>query len=178
MKHELRFRGVIQRGRLDPDRAQYVLKHLPLAMPKAGSQGRHRVFTIRQAVRLAIATHLVGGGVPVKMVGRLVLFCERIVRERTRHKAKTKTSREFSLYDAPDGEHWFVEVRDGRRASCRQQVQVKQHEDPPPHVIRVPFNTTEEFEIRKDPTGTKPSVPLIRQLLDVTDLEAAMARPE
>ena len=183
MKLELKFRDVIQRGRLDPDRAQYVLKHFPLAMPEAGSQGRHRVFTVPQAVQLAIATHLVGGGIPVKLVGPMVSYCERTVRKaRTSQKARTRESSAILLYDARDGEHWFLEIRDGRWALCWQQVQEKQEKQekgPRAKGIRIPFSTARVyFEIRGDQTAVKSPVPLIRQLVDLTELEAAMARPE
>ena len=189
MKLELKFRDVIQRGRLDADRTQYALKHLPLAMPEAGSQGRHRVFTVRQAVQLAIATNLVGGGIPVKLVGPVVSYCERTVRKaRTSQKARTKASSAMLLYDARDGEHWFLEIRDGRWALCWQQVKEKQevqekqqeqHEVPQPKGFRIPFATARAyFEIQAGQTAVKSPAPLMRQLLDLTDLEAAMARPE
>ena len=180
MKLGLKFRDVIHRGRLDPDRVQYVLKHLSLAMPEAGSQGRHRVFTVRQAVQLVIATHLAGGGIPVKFVGPLVSYCERTVRKaRTSQKARTKASSAMLFYHARDGEHWFLEIRDGRWALCWQQVQEKQEKGPRAKGIRIPFRTARAyFEIRGDQTAVKSPVPLIRQLLDLTELEAAIAQPE
>ena len=183
MKLGLKFRDVIHRGRLDPDRVQYVLKNLPLAMPEAGSQGRHRVFTVRQAVQLVIATHLAGGGIPVKFVGPLVSYCERTVRKAgTSQKARTKASSAMLFYHARDGEHWFLEIRDGRWALCWQQVQEKQEKqekDPQPKGIRIPFRTARPyFEIPGDQTAVKSPAPLMQQLVDLTELEAAMARPE
>ena len=61
MSRDLKFAEVVKHARLDADRAQYALKHPEYLekMPIAGSQGLHRTFTWRQAVRLAICTHLV-----------------------------------------------------------------------------------------------------------------------
>lgn len=72
----LKFDTVVRSGRLNVSTARYVLQSpefLP-GMPGAGSPGRHRRFTIEQAIRLCVCAHLQGAGVPMQQAGAAVVY--------------------------------------------------------------------------------------------------------
>jgi hypothetical protein len=107
MPDRLKFSEIVVQARLGKWTAQHVLKNATLPhMPMAGSQGLHREFTLPQAMRFALATQLVMGGVPVKFAGRVVDFCERRVMKQTIGWKKGKP-----LYESP-GNPWLLEIYD------------------------------------------------------------------
>ncbi len=109
MMKRLKFSKVVKRARLDVSTAQYALKHPEYlkGMPKAGSQGSHREFSLQQAVRLAICTHMTMAGVPLKHAGKIVDFCE--------HQIRCDQPELFGrrvTYRRIDFSEWAVEVLD------------------------------------------------------------------
>ncbi len=78
----MKLSDIVGRGRLKLSTVQYALKHPDLLpdMPEAGSQGRHRTFTVQQAMRLAICTRLVMAGVPLADAAQVVQISERRAR--------------------------------------------------------------------------------------------------
>ncbi len=76
MEPALKFDTVVRCGRLTVSTARYVLQsreHLP-GMPEAGSPGRHRRFTMEQAIRLCVCAHLQSAGVPMQQAGSAVVY--------------------------------------------------------------------------------------------------------
>ena len=77
---DLRLNDVVANARLDLWTCKYVLKHPEVlrGMPQAGSQGRHRIFTLDQATRLAFCTLIVSAGFPLKIAGTVVRHSEKL----------------------------------------------------------------------------------------------------
>lgn len=110
MSGELKFSDILKRGRLDESTAQYALKSEELKkMPKAGRQGLHRKFSVSQAVRLSVCTHLTMLGVPLRKAAKVVRFCEYQVRATNVDHFDRPLSYERS-YNVP----WILEIYDGR----------------------------------------------------------------
>lgn len=68
MDDSLKLDDIVRYGKVDRSTARYVLQFpgiLP-GMPATGSSGKHRTFTIRQALNLAICAHLQMAGVPLR----------------------------------------------------------------------------------------------------------------
>lgn len=109
MEIELKFRDIVTRTALHAQTAQYVLKHPDAltGMPTAGTQGAHRRFTLKQAVRLATCTHLVSSGVALLRAGEVVDFIERRVRMLSK-----KTEQGIHLYDSQLKTPWLLKVAD------------------------------------------------------------------
>lgn len=82
MDMELKLNDIVSRGRLKLSTVQYALKNPDLLpdMPEAGSQGRHRTFTVQQAMRLATCVRLVMAGVPLAGAAQVVQVGERRTR--------------------------------------------------------------------------------------------------
>ena len=109
MPDSLKFSDIVEHARLEKWTAQHVLKHAGLPhLPRAGSQGVHREFSLPQATRFALATQLVMGGVPVKFTARVVSFCEKQVMARMGASLANKT-----LYESPNN-FWLLEIYDNR----------------------------------------------------------------
>lgn len=108
----LKLNQIIRRGSLRVATAQYALKNPQLlkGMPKAGSQGLHREFTVQQATRLAICCHLVMGGVPLAKAGPFMDVAEK--RVRTLLKLKGKEPIDYTVQS--DTMPWVLEVLDGK----------------------------------------------------------------
>lgn len=74
MSNGVTLKDVVRLGRLHLATARYVLNRpeaLP-GMPPAGSRGMQRKFSLRQAVQLAMAAHLVRAGFSVETAGLIV----------------------------------------------------------------------------------------------------------
>ncbi len=115
MKDELKFSEIVARARLDSQTAQYVLKH-PLdltGMPEAGSQGRHRVFSLPQAVRLALCTQLVKAGIALRVAGKVVDCCEKETVEK-----RGSRKRGLRRYQTRRGYEWVLWILDGEFMRC------------------------------------------------------------
>lgn len=120
----LKLRDVVNRARLDLWTAQHVLKHAGLpGMPDAGSQGKHRVFSLDQAMRFALATQLVMGGVPVKFTAGVVDYCERHVKSQTTGWKKGKP-----LYESPEND-WNLEIWDCRYVEVQRRKEAGMIDD-------------------------------------------------
>jgi hypothetical protein len=81
----LKLDEVVKYGRLDRSTVRYVLQssHHLSGMPKAGSPGRHRQFTVDQAVKLALCAHLQCAGVPLKHAGEIWKYLQRELKKET-----------------------------------------------------------------------------------------------
>lgn len=111
MNDTVKFGALVERCALKPKTAQYVLRTSGAlsGMPKAGRQGSHRDFTLRQAVQLAICTHLVEGGVALSNAAKIVRYCES---EATKHRRANRS--EQRIYASKTLDPWFLIVDDGR----------------------------------------------------------------
>jgi hypothetical protein len=85
MNEALKYSDVIERVGLHDRTAKYVLAQegLLTGMPEAAGQGKHREFTVQQAMRLSICTTLVMVGIPLRAAARVASFCEQQVRSQT-----------------------------------------------------------------------------------------------
>lgn len=163
----LKFGDIVRRARLDPDRTQYVLKRLT-GMPKAGSQGVHRSFNLRQAMRLAICTLLAGAGVSLKRAGAIASHCEQRVRDSGDEEAQNGLQ-----YSAPGGLHWMLDVLDGRFARCWREHYRELRSTP----IRIEFTTRETyFEIESGNVLSQVPEPMTVQRIDLTLLESCLVQ--
>jgi hypothetical protein len=115
----LKLNEIVSRGRLKLSTVQYALKHPDLLpdMPEAGSQGRHRMFTVQQAMRLAICTRLVMAGVPLADAALVVQISER--RARTLLGIGIKQPLRYG--DQPGKHPWTLRVFDGQHFQVWQQ---------------------------------------------------------
>ncbi len=110
MEPALKFDTVVRSGRLNLSTARYVLQspeHLP-GMPEAGTPGRHRRFTIEQAIRLCVCAHLQGAGVPMQQAGTAVIYLAQ----------RLKSAHKLSFGDAPVKtmtDPWMLRLWDGTR---------------------------------------------------------------
>ena len=120
-----KFSDIVRRAKLDRSTAAYVLKHpenLP-GMPEAGSQGLHREFSVRQAVRFAICTHLVMAGVPLKLAGNAALLCDKrrkelgsgrsVRRSHSRRRPPPSKAERESYQREPNEDPWVLRLEDG-----------------------------------------------------------------
>lgn len=78
----IKFTDVIKRAQIDRSSAQHALKHPEhlLGMPEAGTQGVHRMFSLEQAMALAICVHMLKIGVPLARAGQIVEFCRKRIK--------------------------------------------------------------------------------------------------
>lgn len=103
----LKLADILSRARLDESTAKYVLRNDYLAdMPRAGKQGRHREFTLDQAIRLSICTELVGWGVPLVNAAKALDYCIKIFNAWPR----PRTAGPRYLFD--DAQGFIIEVVD------------------------------------------------------------------
>jgi len=166
MPVSLKFRDVVVRGGLDAQTAQYVLKQPKLlpGMPKAGSQGRHRVFDPHQAVMLALSTHLVAAGIPLGVGVRVV-----------RHCLDTITHAMPPAVAAPGAleENWVLEILDGRYARCALVAIERGKARLPPFAFltAVPEESGEFTDIKTGKRCLAPPTHLQRYTLNLSELE-------
>lgn len=108
---QLKFHDVVRKGRLDHDSAQYILKHPEClaGMPKAGTQGTHRLFARQQAMNLAICTHVMKMGLTLKMAAMVVAFCQKSIR-----RLKSPTDRQERQYASDFDDPWILTIVEGR----------------------------------------------------------------
>jgi len=169
MNTVLKFGEIVKRARLDADRTHYILKRLA-GMPKAGSQGVHRIFTLRQALRLAICTHLISAGATLSRANSLVAYCEKRARE---VDSQHEISQKGFQYLAPGGLHWFLDILDGRFAKCWRSPLSDMSGQP----IRIEFATREfYFDIENDNIVNQIEDPIMVQRIDLTSLETCLAK--
>jgi len=121
----LKFNDIVTRAELNGSTAAYALKHPEhlAGMPEAGSQGRHREFSVRQAVRLSICVHLVMAGVSLTLAGKAAALCDkrrkelgsgRPVRRGASRRAPTPTKEERESYlREPNEDPWILRLQDG-----------------------------------------------------------------
>ncbi len=77
-------------------------------LPEAGSQGKHRQFSVTQAVRLAIHTQLVMSGMILDVAVKAMKYCDGIV------KSFTKPQQQISyILDNPQYK-WLVTIQESR----------------------------------------------------------------
>ena len=91
----LKLRDVVGRGLLDYDKAAYCLKHPQhlTGMPRAGSQGHHRVFSPEQALRLAVFSHVFARGHSMQEAAFVVACCRKQllkIKERVKHGGRRR----------------------------------------------------------------------------------------
>lgn len=161
---DLKLNDIVQRGRLKLSTVQYSLKHPELlpGLPESGAKGRHRVFSVQQAMRLATCTHLVMAGVPLATAGQVVLECERSARSLQRTDRKKPLS-----YCEPLGrDPWFLRVFDSQYFQVWQRGRSSRFRD----VLHFWNVQTEEWELHTD------DLPTVRYELDLTALELRLRR--
>ena len=109
---KIKLNDIIKKNRLKLSTAQYVLKNPELlpGLPATGSQGRHREFSIQQALRLGTCCHLVMLGLPLRRAAKVLKFIE--------HQIRTTQPKNFGrrlTYMRGDfTEPWTVELFDCR----------------------------------------------------------------
>ena len=168
MRNELKFNEVVKRARLDGQTAQYVLKHPAdlSGMPTAGSQGAHRKFTHHQALRLAICTHLVKAGIPLRRAGKVAIFCEDRLKRLS--GIRPPYQRNQRLYYGPEAMHpWILRIIDGRyvRLWCEK--------------LDRDFNNDEEYFDLVDETIESGVVMLLTKFeFDLTTLEIRLSKDD
>lgn len=115
----LKFGQIIDLAKLDRWTAEYVLKHAAELknMPEAGSQGKHRHFTLWQAVRFAVHTHLVMCGVPLRWAVTVVNWSEKRIAKLSRPQQR----RPITYVPSGANQGWILEVVDARFARIWSQ---------------------------------------------------------
>lgn len=105
---ELKLKSIIERGRLSPWTAAYVLKNPERlkGMPPGGKQGVHRVFTLEQAFRFAFCTQLVQCGVLLRNAVDVVQHCLKAAR------AHTGRRNDLPFEAGKSGDGWFLSIFD------------------------------------------------------------------
>lgn len=164
MDSDLKFSDIVKRARLHESTAQYTLKQhaggLP-GMPKAGSQGLHRQFSVPQAMRLAIGTHMVMLGIPLRAAVKVVRFCEAQVRAAFVEQFDRPVTYQYGWSGS-----WGLEVFDG-------------------NLVRVVYSDVDEtlgernfYDISKGRVLKGLAIPnwLVRVELNLSELEDALMR--
>ena len=162
----LKIADIVERTSIDRWTAQYVLKHpdaLP-GMPKAGSQGVHRVFSIEQALRLAICTELVKGGLALEAAGKAVVNCEKRFRDWGKGENRKK-----QMFKGSINNPWIIEVLDHEYVLLRKSGKLKRSDY---HLtIDIYYSVSkgrwasEDPDIREAKTRYEVNVTFIRHLL-------------
>jgi hypothetical protein len=120
MKDAIGFQRIIERARLDPNTAQYVLRD-PEILSGMPSSGGRRKFNLRQAVQLAVCTYLVKVNVPLARAAKITLWCE----QKATKYAKAKAGRRKGLYVAEATDPWTLRVVDHRRVRLWRDKLIK-----------------------------------------------------
>lgn len=164
----LKLKLIVEVAKLDLWTTQYVLKKSTLigGLPEGGSQGKHRLFTIEQAVRLAVHTHLVMGGVILEPAVEAVKYCNQIVKQFTANRAVS--------YQLVNPEHrWLISVVDSRYVNIWSE-----HLRSKAKLLREGTGKQLTLDIEQEYYDTKTGevdfdneVPLTRFTLDATMLE-------
>ncbi|KKN17462.1 hypothetical protein LCGC14_0965700 [marine sediment metagenome] len=86
----MKLRDVVERGLLHYDTAAYCLKHPQYltGMPRAGSQGHHRVFSPEQAFTLAVFTHVFTRGHSMQEAAFVIAYCRKQLRKTDEHSKR------------------------------------------------------------------------------------------
>lgn len=107
----MKFGDLVQSARLQPKTAQYVLRTKGglTGMPKAGTQGSHRDFSLRQAFQLALCTRLVMAGIAIPKAAKVVTYCEKLIPRMGPTKSKNGL-----LYSSSQSDPWLLRILEDR----------------------------------------------------------------
>lgn len=107
----MKFGDLVRSARLQPKTAQYVLRTKGglTGMPKAGTQGSHRDFSLRQAFQLALCTRLVMAGIAIPKAAKVVGYCEKLVPRMGPTKSKNGL-----LYSSSPSDPWLLRILEDR----------------------------------------------------------------
>ncbi len=161
MAESMKFAKIVEAARLVPSTAQYVLKGCRKPwLPGSGSQGIHRVFSLRQGVRFATVTKLVMAGVPLQRAEDAEEFCFAY-----RLQSRLRENERLYARDPRNGP-WYLEMLDEDR------IQLRRKKESPVFILERYYSIHERKEVdtMEDPT------PHSRYILFLTELESSLAR--
>ncbi len=123
-KTHLKLKDVVERGKLHATTASYILSRPELfpGMPPAGSRGMQREFSLRQATRLTIGTHLVRAGFSIEDSYLIVHYAEETV-QRNQRRLQDPDGNDvlFSKEKGAFPEPWKLTVADEDHVSVYRQ---------------------------------------------------------
>jgi hypothetical protein len=120
----LKFSEVLRRANLNAATAQYVIRSAgaDLRLPRGGGQGAHRLFTLGQSVRFALATKLAMAGVGATHLAAVAALCE----HRVWGRGKQQPPDDRPLYQEDPKRPWQLVIVEDDLVQLRRDQTKKQ----------------------------------------------------